>query len=138
MGSNITYLLGAGASCKAMPLVSDMKERMVSLYHMLDSSNQSSDVWIFKNKTDRLFERYKPIVNEMANHYTPDTYAKKLFLKGDNDKLLILKEFLNLYFHYEQDILKDVYLEGKDIIKKYASEETWKNIHYEFDEKGAD
>ncbi len=129
---NVTYILGAGASCYSQPLVSDMKERMLNLLHMLNGENQSSDITNFKKKTDHLFKRYKIIVDEMCKHYTPDTYAKKLSLTEQISELNLLKEFLNLYFLFEQDLDKCFYTDS-DIKKKYPQNEIWQKIHTPID-----
>ena len=105
---NITYILGAGASCKAMPLVSDMKQRMQILLHLLNPKNTLNSLFstiINDNyhNTQSLFDKYNTIVQAANKHYTPDTYAKKLWLTGKTNDLIIFKEFLNLYFIFEQD-----------------------------------
>ncbi len=102
---NITYILGAGASCKSQPLVSNMRERMNLLLQMLNPKsycNQLLNIEIRSN-TKILYERYKDIVHESFKHYTPDTYAKKLWLTDKHETLNIFKEFLNLYFIFEQN-----------------------------------
>jgi len=103
----ITYLIGAGASCKSQPLVSNMKERMHLLLQMLTSTsicNNLFDVEL-QRKTNKLFSKYKSIIYESFNHYTPDTYAKKLWLNKKYDTLAVFKEFLNLYFIFEQQFM---------------------------------
>ncbi|MBK6365302.1 MAG: hypothetical protein IPF52_18230 [Saprospiraceae bacterium] len=108
---NITYIFGAGASCKSQPLVIDMKERMVCLLDLLNVEcdlHQNHIHSDFKDKTNDLYIKYKPIVEEAIKHYTPDTYAKKLYLKS-NSEIEIFKEFLDLYFLFEQDTEKVVY-----------------------------
>ncbi len=109
-GTNVTYILGAGASCYSQPLVFDMKERMEALLYFLHPE-LNKDISKFGKQTKELFERYKPIVDEANKHYTPDTYAKKLWLTHQDKKLKLLKEFLNLYFLFEQDYLKESYIE---------------------------
>jgi hypothetical protein len=107
MTNNITYILGAGASCKALPLVSDMKPRMQILLDILNPKNTLNRG--FKTligescNTQLLFDKYNAIIKEANKHYTPDTYAKKLWLTGKTNELIIFKEFLNLYFIFEQD-----------------------------------
>ena len=103
---NVTYILGAGASCKSQPLVSDMKVRMECLLLLLDTNSKIHINHIcktFKNKTKSLYVKYNPIVKEAIKHYTPDTYVKKLSLTGKTADLDTFKEFLNLYFLFEQD-----------------------------------
>jgi len=103
----ITYLLGAGASCKSQPLISNMKERMHLLLQMLSSSNICHKLIDneLQKKTNNLYAKYKNVVCESFNHYTPDTFAKKLWLNNDYKTLKIFKEFLNLYFIFEQHFI---------------------------------
>jgi len=111
-GTNVTYILGAGASCYSQPLVSNMKERMLSLLELLDPDSRLHQKYIaheLKGKTHLIYTKYKKILFEAVKHYTPDTYAKKLHLTSEKDKLVVLKEFLNLYFLFEQDFIKDAY-----------------------------
>ena len=111
-GTNVTYILGAGASCYSQPLVSNMKERMESLIALLNTNSDIHKKYIcdtFKDKTEDLYKKYNLIVEEANKHYTPDTYAKKLSLTDQIDKLDLLKEFLNLYFLFEQDDIYDFY-----------------------------
>lgn len=133
MDKHVTYILGAGASCYSQPLVSDMKERMNTLLHMLDGQNQSSDILKFKGKTDELYKKYSIVMNEILKHITPDTYAKKLFLTGEIDKLKLLKEFLNLYFLFEQDQVYDAYVEKPK--EKYPKSELWQKIFTPIDHR---
>jgi hypothetical protein len=106
-GKNVTYLLGAGASCNSQPLVSDMKKRMQILLNLLNPSCALNKE--FKTKygdnldTNVLFKRYYPIVIDANKHYTPDTYAKKLSLTNKLSELELFKEFLILYFIFEQE-----------------------------------
>ncbi|MBK8547923.1 MAG: hypothetical protein IPL63_11305 [Saprospiraceae bacterium] len=104
---NITYILGAGASCTSLPLVSDMKIRMEIfvdfLSETLNTKNKCSEV--FTKNRDKLIKirnQYKEILDSIKNHYTPDTYAKKLSLTGQFEDIKKLKEFLNLYLLFEQ------------------------------------
>jgi hypothetical protein len=109
---NITYILGAGASYYSQPLVYNMKERMLSLLELLNPNSRLHQEYIahnLKGGTQLLYDKYENILKEAVKHYTPDTYAKKLHLTGGKTKLEILKEFLNLYFLFEQDFIKDAY-----------------------------
>lgn len=124
MQKRITFLLGAGASCKSQPLVSDMKDRMNQLLFLLDPLNGTSFDSTLRDRTGVLFNKYNPIIAEANKHYTVDTYAKKLWLVGDSEKLAVLKEFLNLYFLFEQDSSKTVYVK----FPKYDNERIWDDI----------
>lgn len=105
--NNITYILGAGASCKALPLVSDMKQRMQILLDILNPNNILNSgfnaIHGVGYNTQLLFNNYNQIVQEANKHYTPDTFAKKLWLTDKTEELKLFKEFLNLYFIFEQE-----------------------------------
>ena len=101
---NITYLLGAGGSCYSQPLVYNMKDRMLSLLELLNPESRLHQKYIthrLKGQTELLYNKYENILKEAVKHYTPDTYAKKLHLTSEKNKLALLKEFLNLYFLFE-------------------------------------
>ncbi len=92
---NLTYLLGAGASANALPVVKNIMERMAAFIgHLTTSAGlsgpESRPLW--------------KIYHEISNHYTIDTYAKKLFLKGASGQkeLFKLYNFMGAYFIYEQ------------------------------------
>lgn len=112
MTNNITYILGAGASCYSQPLVFNMKDRMLALLELLNPNSRLHQEYIshtLKGQTQSLYNKYENILKEAVKHYTPDTYAKKLHLTNEKNKLALLKEFLNIYFLFEQDFIKDAY-----------------------------
>ena len=112
---NLTYVLGAGASANALPLIRDMDKRIdVFVEHLI--SEDGLDV----NQINEL----KKMVEEIKRHYTIDTYAKKIFLKnkGNDLELLRLKNFMGSYFIYEQ-LRKD----KSDQIGKYLYDKASNN-----------
>src|SRR5208283_2371734 len=116
--SKITYLLGAGASCNALPLVNNFKDRLKSFFN--------KDIWgalqirfqIEKTSAHELFpyngqygkdfmESVSWLINVADKHASIDTYAKKLFVRNDNDalkELNKLKSTLSCYFLLEQSL----------------------------------
>lgn len=106
---NVTYLLGAGASAQALPVVSDMKDRMQFFMNILE--NSPPDLGLFEGidgeSKSNIITNFKKVLSEALVHSSPDTYAKKLFLKGDNEKLKWLKAFLSTYFLFEQGQMVD-------------------------------
>lgn len=124
MQKRITYLLGAGASCNSQPLVSDMKDRMVQLLYLLDPNNGTSSASNLKESTLPLYNKFLPIVTEANKHHTIDTYARKLWLTHEKEKLDLLKDFLNLYFLFEQDFQKSSYAK----FPHYPDEPLWDKI----------
>ncbi|MBI5917581.1 MAG: hypothetical protein HY842_19605, partial [Bacteroidetes bacterium] len=106
--ANITYLIGAGASANALPVVSDMKNRMQVFLNFLKSHSQKAVVFngISDGDQNKIINDFHSILNEAFSHSTPDTYAKKLWLKDETENLQSLKFFLSLYFLFEQSGFK--------------------------------
>jgi hypothetical protein len=115
--SKITYLLGAGASCNALPLVNSFKDRLSSFNKRLLENLQyqpSQDMEAYrqlfpfggKNGKD-LQESIYWLRNIAERHASIDTYAKKLFIKNDNEALKDLhklKSTLSCYLLLEQSL----------------------------------
>jgi hypothetical protein len=127
MSKNITYLLGAGASFHSIPIVSTMNERMLLFLNMLerykiyDNESMGERVQIsshidfpdyYNGLNSTSFGKYKEVVNEAFKHHTVDTYARKLWLRRQRGHLKLLKEFLCLYFAFEQSPNADKLLYG--------------------------
>jgi hypothetical protein len=92
---NLTYFLGAGASANALPIVRNMDIRIGAFIgHLINTGLLS------KAEENKL----QIIRKEIESHYTIDTYAKKLFLKGRHaeKELFFLYNFMGAYFIYEQ------------------------------------
>lgn len=108
MKRNITYLLGAGASYHSIPVVDQLNKRMelflnMSIPHQTDE--KILDTTFYKNfDLKDILNKYRDVISEALKHKTVDTYAKKLFLQKRNSELYLLKEFLCLYFAFEQSI----------------------------------
>jgi hypothetical protein len=103
MPKRLTYLLGAGASANAIPLVNSLTERFKLFCNHLS--------YYFENKIDNVelstFKlKQNSLIKAIENHYTIDTYAKKLFLQNKNlhtnNDYNILIKYLSAYFIYEQ------------------------------------
>ena len=104
MNKRITYLLGAGASANALPVVEGIKDRFqIFCDHFLKymtsyplNSEILSQVALQQDK----------LCASIGNHYTVDTYAKKLFLQNpdlsNNSDYNLLTNYLSAYFLYEQ------------------------------------
>lgn len=109
--SNVTYLLGAGASYHALPLVKDMPERMREHLQLLNNlvipqKDFNKNSWI--RTSSELLKQYTTELNNYINilekQASFDTYAKKLFIKGDLKALHKLKSHLAIFFIIEQSI----------------------------------
>lgn len=106
----IVYLLGAGASANAIPVVKSMNLRIKMLRGIFErinnKLNERSTYKIrdceFDNRNfSNLLNGIRKIVDQINEHYSIDTYAKKLYLTGDEDYNK-LKHFINLYILFEQ------------------------------------
>ena len=107
----ITYLFGAGASCGAMPLVSNLPQKMKAMREYLSlETNQLSNTECFihtNNKYKTKLDFQKGFIKDLealelasASHYTIDTYAKKLFATGKTHELFQL-DHSQLNFQYD-------------------------------------
>jgi hypothetical protein len=118
--SKITYLLGAGASCNALPLVNNFKDRLKNFNDRLaekidyglhvENKNYASTEYLLPPKgkyAKILVESIAWLRNIAEKHASIDTYAKKLFIKSDNEALKDLhklKSTLSCYLLLEQSL----------------------------------
>ncbi|WP_338355949.1 hypothetical protein [Yeosuana marina] len=136
---NITYLLGAGASFEALPVVNGIPKALDEfasdfnpgeLYHIkaLDFfNNETSNLvksFLYKLENDETSQKeyfnkikafHKDIIwlkTEAENHTSIDTFAKKLYLQKDFQNLKKLKIILSCFF---------LYLQTKNFDKRYDS-----------------
>ena len=128
----ITYLLGAGASYNALPIVNKIPVALKIFYedfNVLDRGYQTGSrsknlalkiiESLNENEKANVIENLKKIYNdinwlktETENHSSIDTFAKKLYLREDFENLNKLKFILSSFF---------VYLEFKKLDKRYDS-----------------
>lgn len=104
-----TYLLGAGASAKIMPTYNTFsKEFKVFSDSIKSSIDQFKGLSILTDdNTYSLYNSYHKLIDDIAKidtelmiHLSPDTLARKYFLKNEITKLSRLKLVLNLFFKY--------------------------------------
>ncbi|MBI5204188.1 MAG: hypothetical protein HZA11_04645 [Nitrospirae bacterium] len=111
MDNVFLYLLGAGASCQILPLASDFAKRLASFANDLKmagpknvygepSASPDDPVW-GKNR-DNLYDAINWLATESSHHFSIDTFAKKLFFRGDTQSLKKLKAALSVYLVIEQ------------------------------------
>lgn len=114
--NDVTFLFGAGASCKALPIVKEIPKKLSNLSFSLDEN--TNEVYrdgtyhkIYSNLKTIKKEHYKEMINsinwlmeESSKHASIDTFAKKLWLKKEYKKLFKLKLCLSLFFTIEQTI----------------------------------
>ena len=110
MAVNVTYLLGAGASFDVIPLVKSsggganpsISQDILSLSDKLKRRREDTteDQNLFLNQMVKDFEE---IGNKARFFSSPDTYAKSLFLAGNQrSKIGILKRVLSFYITWKQ------------------------------------
>lgn len=128
MTTNVTYLLGAGASAEALPLVRNWKERLNNYVDFLNIIHHNENIWSDIKNLDSLISNYNWLLIEAKRHITLDTYAKKLFLKNEFKKLNLLKSLISGFFIFEQTSLS---LEAVD----YLDEGLWGQGFNELSEK---
>ena len=118
--NKVTYLLGAGASCNALPMVKGFAERVSNFIDALkprviwadDSTGgfayKTPDLsWPRTSLEKELTESLDWLGKEAERHASVDTYAKKLFIRGDKEArehLHKLKSTLSCYLLLEQSL----------------------------------
>ncbi len=128
MSINITYLLGAGASCQSLPMVKDIPDALEKFAQdfsppnlnepnamvSLNVSGSIAKKFLFTQKDDKnSFERYHALLQkfqkdiiwlqkESKKHSSIDTFAKKLHLQKKTSDLKRLKIILSSFFIYLQ------------------------------------
>ncbi|SJZ45763.1 hypothetical protein [Sediminibacterium ginsengisoli] len=108
---NITYLLGAGASAFAMPVINNMRTRITCVLNKLEDFSDTklnTETYFkigfkkeFQPEYDKIRKELIWLFEESEHHQTVDTLAKKLY-HTDEDGLLRLKRALIFYFLLEQ------------------------------------
>ena len=117
---NILYILGAGASAGALPVVSEMKERMnIFCLNVLMSQNITNYKTIDKDNYKFIDIDYLcDFITAIEERRSFDTYAKEIYLKIDN----ILNKNISEY--------KLEYKKLKVILKSYLG---WEESHSSID-----
>ena len=107
--AEITYLLGAGASYGALPIVSKMAEEigetvkwLDDLYfqHRIPNKYSTTEATKFQNVLSDL--RWLQEICDTSKNFSVDTFARKLHLSGKFDDYFRLKSILSFYFTLEQ------------------------------------
>ncbi|MAD96826.1 MAG: hypothetical protein CMB99_05800 [Flavobacteriaceae bacterium] len=116
MMNKIAYLFGAGASRNALPIVNEIEGRLREFIDVLKEDNlQLSDQLVFddlevkglKSKQhyqNQLINDLEWLLKESSRHASVDTFARKLTIKNEFEKLKKLKICLSIFFVYEQTI----------------------------------
>ncbi len=112
----ITYLFGAGASKHCLPIVNEIPERIERVISLLEKPEfQLSDRERFDipkldasklKMQETLIDDLRWVVQNAKNHASIDTFAKKLFLKEQEEEFMRLKACFSVYLIIEQIINK--------------------------------
>lgn len=138
MSRNITYILGAGASYNALPIVSEMN---IWLHDFLVQINKVYKAEFYEKYSFDI-KKWLNLLSNIEQHYSIDTYAKKLHLLGDTTNLIELKGFISafLYFHQTNNNGKSILRNDKSInsihsndVEALKTERIESNIDYRYD-----
>lgn len=107
----VAYLLGAGASRNALPIVKEMPGRLLGCRNKLNAfkfpidlarKEEARNKQIAQNDLNKIVLLFDKIILESEGHASIDTYAKKLYIKHDRQRLDELKLILLIFFQIEQ------------------------------------
>lgn len=116
--AEITYLLGAGASCNALPVVNDMYDKIQQaikwfelVHHQIHPRFSQHGQILVSKETEKEDGELKRIIADLqwlkeicntSKNFSVDTFARKLDLSGRNEDYIKLKNILSFYFTLEQ------------------------------------
>lgn len=114
--AKVTYYIGAGASAgkrvktngqiiEGLPCVKEIPRRLNNLAgdFRLDVNNFGG---ADRSEMERLVATIEALHKASIRHSTIDTYAKKLFLRGEKNTFELTEDYLAFYFIVEQILLK--------------------------------
>lgn len=109
----VTYLLGAGASYNALPVVDEMPKFFNAFLDYIEVFKQKLE--LSETHSMILLNNFNSIIKSASAHQSVDTYAKKLYLRGEGMKLIDLKYFLSAFFLWMESDLTDFldYIQNK-------------------------
>ncbi len=99
-----TYIIGAGASCEVLPLVNQFVDELENFqkvylaeFEFIDNNFPKHYNYSFtKSEIGRMFsEDLKWLIDNVRKHFSVDTFARKLYLKGDYKNYNLLKRLLS-------------------------------------------
>lgn len=114
--ANVTYLIGAGASAgkrikangriiEGLPCVKEIPNRLRFLHERF-RSNIGHFSGVKHSEMEYLINTIDVLHEASTKHSTIDTYAKKLFLRNEQNAFMSLEANLAFYFIVEQILLK--------------------------------
>lgn len=105
MVKRVTYLIGAGASANALPVVNGLNdkfrifvEELRILIHLFNKNATPE----YRGFSINELEYTKQLIDEILEYQTIDTFAKKQYLKQDIQKYEAVKNLLSCFLIYEQ------------------------------------
>jgi hypothetical protein len=110
--SNVTYLLGAGASAQCLPVVKQIPDKLQEFIAFLEAPENSlskKDVFSTLEGSRAKFIHQSELITDLkelkahsSSHASIDTYAKKLVIRREFDQLRKLKSCLTCFFSFIQ------------------------------------
>lgn len=97
----ITYLLGAGASAKSLPIVKNYSKRFENIINLLNSLKNNTNDQKKKNEIDEICKDFKWLIENIKS-ISVDSFAYELYKKNNSDELEKLKKLLVFFFNIEQ------------------------------------
>ena len=102
---SLVYYIGAGASAKSLPLVSNTPERMRALADELARGGYSEDISINEDLLCKLTDTIKLLADDADRSASIDVLARQCYLREDRQQLRDLKAALSTFFLLEQSRL---------------------------------
>jgi len=111
MDKIFTYLLGAGASFKTLPLVNDFTSRLEryrtdTIYKHVFQENEFPSHYSINVTKDKIREQFVRdldwLITEIQEHSSIDTFARKLFLTKQDDYYRTLKLLVSEFLIFEE------------------------------------
>ena len=106
-----TYLIGAGASANAIPVINNFAKELGNfakyIEHFEIKEDAFHDVYGINEKPSEIKERFvdktKWLAKECAEHLSIDTFAKKLYLGNRHKELNVLKAIVSEFLLVRQN-----------------------------------
>ena len=126
MQETILYLLGAGASCNALPLVKTFNAKLAEFADKVER-------YVLNKESHPVRQDFvndiRWLAREVSHHASVDTFAKKLFFLGDNKNLKRLKAILSTFLAVEQ-ALNHVDLRYDSFLASVLDFDHWNNLSF--------
>jgi hypothetical protein len=110
MREKIVYLLGAGASYHAIPVVSGMSTRLTAFLDFFKHNRhlmpEMDAAFCDSLGETKIFELIPDLFKEINESYSIDTVARKLYLQGNKVKLDLIKGLISAFITWEQIVIK--------------------------------